>query len=78
MDNYKFIKQIEDDIVKDNELIEKHCALSDVIHRTNITSDYLRSLKDDGTIDNMTYNTLKNKIRQLSDTAWRKCKCENK
>lgn len=78
MNDYKYIKQIEDDIEEYKELIEKHCALSDVIHKVSVTSDYLRGLKDNDTVDDITYNTLKNKIQQLSDTAWRKCKCENK
>jgi hypothetical protein len=78
MNDYKYIKQVEDDIEEYKILIEKHCALSDVIHKASVTSDYLRSLKDNGTVDNMTYSTLKNKIQQLADLAWRKCKCENK
>lgn len=78
MNDYKYIKQLEDDIEEYKTLIEKHCALPDVIHKVSITSDYLRGLKDNGTVDNMTYTTLKNKIQQLSEIAWRKCKCEKK
>ena len=78
MENYKYIKQIEDDIEEDKRLTEIHCALPDVMRKVSITSDYLRGLKDNGTIDNSTYNDLKNKIQQLSDIAWRKCKCEKK
>ena len=78
MNDYKYIKQVEDDIEESKRLIEKHCALSDVIHKASATSDYLRGLKDNGTVDNMTYSTLENKIRQLSEIAWRKCKCESK
>jgi hypothetical protein len=78
MENYKYIKQIEDDIEEDKRLIEEHCALPDAIHKISITSDYLRGLKDNGSIYNSTYNDLKNKIRQLSDIARRKCKCEKK
>jgi hypothetical protein len=78
MDNYKYIKQLEDDIEEYKGLIEKHCALPDVIHKVSVTSDYLRGLKDNGTVDDMIYGTLKNKIQQLSEIAWRKCKCEKK
>lgn len=78
MDNYKYIKQVEDDIEEYERLIENHCALSDVIHKVSVTSDYLRGIKDNDTIDNMTYNTFKNKIQQLSVTAWKKCICESR
>lgn len=78
MNNYKYIKQLEDDIEENKILIENHCALSDIIHKVSVTSDYLRGLKDNGTVDDMTYSILKNKIQQLSEIAWRKCKCENK
>jgi len=78
MDNYEYVKVIEDTIEECKRLIEEHCALSDVIYKASVASDYLRGLKDDGTIDNMTYTTLKNKIQQLADIAWRKCKCEHK
>lgn len=78
MDNYKYVKQVEDDIEEYNGLIEKHCALPDMIHKVSVTSDYLRGLKDNGTVDNMTYNTLKNKIQELSNNAWRKCVCKSK
>ena len=78
MNDYKYVKQLEDDIEEYERLIENHCALSDVIHKVSVTSDYLRGLKDNCTIDNMTYDTIKNKIQQLSAMAWRKCKCENK
>jgi hypothetical protein len=78
MNDYKYIKQLEDDIEEDKRLIEDHCALSDVIHKVAVTSDYLRSLKDNGTLDNATYGILKDKLQQLSEIAWRKCKCENK
>lgn len=78
MNDYKYIKQLEDDIEEDKRLIEDRCALSDVIHKVAVTSDYLRSLKDNGTLDNATYGILKDKLQQLSEIAWRKCKCENK
>ena len=63
MNDYKYIKTVEDDIEEYKRLIEKHCALSDVIHKVSVTSDYLRGLKDNGTIDDITYNSLKNKIQ---------------
>jgi hypothetical protein len=78
MNDYKYIKQLEDDIEEDKRLIEDRCALSDVIHKVAVTSDYLRGLKDNGTLDNATYGILKDKLQQLSEIAWRKCKCENK
>ena len=78
MNNYKYVKQLEDDIEEDKRLIENHCGLSDVIHKVAVTSDYLRGLKENGTVDNMTYSDLKNKIEQLSILAWRKCACTSK
>lgn len=78
MNDYKYIKQVEENIEEDKRLIQQHCALSDVIHKVSVTSDYLRGLKENGTVDNMTYNDLKNKIQQLSEIAWRKCKCDHK
>ena len=78
MNDYKYVKAVEDDIEEYKRLIEKHCALSDVLHKVSVTSDYLRGLKDNGTIDNMTYDSLKHKIQQLPDLAWRNCKCEHK
>lgn len=78
MNDYKYIKQLEDNIEEYKRLIEEHCGLSDVIYKVSAASDYLRGLKDNRSVDNMTYNTIKNKIEQLSDLARRKCKCESK
>ena len=78
MNDYKYVKVIEDDIEENKRLIEKHCALPDIIHKVATTSDYLRGLKDNGTIDDMTYNDFKRKIQELSSIAWRKCRCETK
>ena len=76
MNDYKYVKAVEDDIEENKRLIEKHCALPDVIHKIAITSDYLRGLKDNVTIDDMTYNDFK--LQELSNIAWRKCRCEIK
>ena len=46
MDNYKYIKELEDDIDEYKRLVEQHCALPDVIHKISVTSDYLRGLKE--------------------------------
>lgn len=80
MDNYKrmIVKAVENNIREYRRLIEEHCALSDVIHKASVTSDYLRGLKIDGTVDDDTYNNLKDKIQQLSEIASIRCKCEIK
>ena len=78
MNDYKYVKSIEDDIEEYKRLIEKHCALPDVIHKVAVTSDYIRGLKDNGTIDDMIYNGFKHNIQELSSIAWRKCRCETK
>lgn len=78
MNDYKYVKAVEDDIEEYKRFIETYCNLPDVIHKVSVTSDYLRGLKANGQVDDMTYNTLKNKIQGLADIAWRKCKCEHK
>lgn len=78
MDNYKYVKNIEDGIKESIRAVETYCNLSDVIYRVSIESDYIRNLKDNGTIDDMTYNDLKHKIEEISELARRKCKCEHK
>lgn len=78
MNDYKYVKQVEEDIEEYKRLIEKYCALPDVIHKVSVTSDYLRGLKENGTIDDNTYNSLKHNIQGLAELAWRKCKCDHK
>jgi len=72
MNDYKYVKVVEDDIEEYKKLIETYCNLPDVIHKVSVTSDYLRGLKANGQVNDMTYN------KGLADIAWRKCRCEHK
>lgn len=78
MDNYKYVKNVEEGIKESIRFVETYCNLSDVIHRVSIESDNIRHLKDNGTIDDMTYNDLKRKIEEISEIARRECRCEHK